>query len=55
MYEIYQELLAMFEKLGTVTESHLYPNGFITIDGQDTGGRSISITLCNKEKHDGDS
>lgn len=56
MSEVFQKLLNIGLKLGTVTNAHLYDNDFITIDGVTMEGKkfSLSLHITEEEKNDGD-
>ena len=38
------------ERVGTVTDAHLYNAEFITVDGETHNGKKFSITLNMKEE-----
>lgn len=56
MSEIFQKLLNIGLKLGTVTNAHLYDNDFITIEGVTAEGKKFSLNLhiTEEEKENGD-
>ena len=45
MSEIFQNLLNIGLKLGTVTNAHLYDNDFIAIEGVTTEGKKFILNL----------
>jgi hypothetical protein len=38
------------ERIGTISEAHLYSADFITIDGATHNGKKFSVTLSMKEE-----
>ena len=44
MYEIYQEMLALAERMGEVVEAHLYSEGFITLTIRTPDGKTSTLS-----------
>lgn len=57
MVEIFLELISTAMKIGTITEAGMYPNKYISIDGNTSDGRrySLSCRLIEKDENDGSS
>lgn len=56
MGDIFQKLMKIGCKIGTITNAHLYDNDFITIEGVNAEGKKFSLNLhiTEEEKNDGD-
>lgn len=46
--------MELAERVGTVTDAHLYNAEFITIDGETSDGKHFSITVSMKEEENKD-
>ena len=42
------------ERIGTVTEAHMYCSEFITVEGQTHNGKKFTITMNMKEEEKND-
>ena len=54
MSGIFQSLMEVGIKVGTVTSAHLYENNFITIEGVSHEGNKFSLTLHIEEVKNND-
>lgn len=54
MSGIFQSLMEVGIKIGTVTDAHLYENNFINIEGVSHEGNKFSLTLNIKEVKNND-
>ena len=54
MSGIFQKLMEVGVKVGTVTAAHLYDSGFISIEGMSHEGNKFTLSLhIEEEKNDG--
>lgn len=55
MVEIFLELICAAMKIGTITEAGMYPNKYISVDGNTSDGcrYSLSFRLIDKSEKDG--
>lgn len=54
MSGIFQKLMEVGIKLGTVTAAHLYDSGFICIDGVSHEGKKFNLNLHIEEENKND-
>ena len=55
MYDIFRNMCALADAIGDeVTSAFMYDNGFMTVDGKLSGGKTFSFTLkIEEEEKDG--
>lgn len=54
MSGIFQKLIETGIKIGTITDAHLYNDGFINIEGVSHEGKKFSLSLQIKEENEND-
>ena len=54
MSGIFQKMIEIGIKIGTITNAHLYDDEFITIEGVSYEGKKFSISLHIKEENEND-
>ena len=52
MTAVFQQMLCLAEKLGTVTGANLYPFGYVSISGKTAEGALFQLTLDIRKKEE---